>query len=87
VHKCGSYHLFLHIDGEVDLSLIIIPLGLCCMLCVQSIWTTIMLMCDQHSTNWHMQCVMSFLAKVLIGNWVCLWCRKEIGTYISMVCM
>jgi hypothetical protein len=49
-HVCNyaSCHL-LHIDGQVHLSLIIVPTRLCCMLCGQSMRVAIMLICDKCS--------------------------------------
>jgi hypothetical protein len=43
---CASCHLP-HVDGQVDSSLIIVIIELCCMLCKQFTWVTIMLICDQ----------------------------------------
>jgi len=43
---CASCHLP-HVDGQVESSLTIVLVELCCMLCKQFIGATTMLICDQ----------------------------------------
>jgi hypothetical protein len=47
---CVPCHFF-HVDGHIDLSLAIVPIGLHCMLCGQATGVTTMLICDQSSNG------------------------------------
>jgi len=53
VRNCVPCHLP-NVNGQIDPSLVIIPIGLWCMLCGQSTRVAIMLVCDQCSRGWHM---------------------------------
>ncbi len=58
-----------NVDGQIDLSLIMVPTSLQCMLYGQSLGITIMLICDNYYRGWHMGCFMPPLEEVLIGKW------------------
>jgi hypothetical protein len=74
VHNCVLCHLP-NVDGQIDPSLAMIPIGLWCMSCGQYFGTTIMLICDQCSWGWHMGCFMPLVEEVLVGKlWFCFWC-------------
>jgi hypothetical protein len=50
VYNCVPYHL-LNMDGQIDLSLVVVHVNLQCMLCEQSSRAATMLICDQCSWN------------------------------------
>jgi hypothetical protein len=62
-----------NVDGQIDLSLMVVLIRFCCMLCGQYI-VAIILICDICSKGWHMGCLMPPLEKVLIKKWFCPWC-------------
>jgi hypothetical protein len=47
-----------HIDDQIDPSLVLILIELCCMLCGQFMKAATMLIYDQCLKGWHMGCLM-----------------------------
>jgi hypothetical protein len=66
-----------HAVGQVDPTLVVIPIGLQCMLCEES-WgpTRSMLVCDYCSKGWHMGCLTPPLVEIPTSDWVSSQCTK-----------
>ncbi len=75
MHNCVSCHLP-NVDGQIDPSLMVVPIGLHCVLCGQFVGVASMLMCDWWSKGWYMGCLTLHLDKVLVGKWFGLWCTS-----------
>jgi hypothetical protein len=80
VLNCTHCHPY-DVDGQIDPSLMVVPIILCCMLCEQSIKVAniyiYMLIGDRYSKGWHMGCHTAPLEEMLVGKWLCFWCIKQ----------
>ncbi len=83
VHNCAPCHL-LHVDGHIDLSLVVIIVGLCYMLCRQATRATTMLICNKCSKGRHIGCLTPPLLEVLVDKWFCPRCTRLTQVFIFM---
>jgi hypothetical protein len=67
MHNCVSC-LFPNVDGQIDLSFVIVPTKLCHMLSRQSMGVDTMLVYDWCSRGWHMGCLTLLLDKVPVNK-------------------
>ncbi len=58
-----------NVDGKMDPSLTMVPIGLQCMLCGQALGAATMLICDNYYQGWHMRYFMPPMEEVLVGKW------------------
>ncbi len=70
VHNCVPCHIP-NVNGQIDLSLMVVLSNLWYMLCEQFSRIATMLICYQCSQGWHMWCLMPSLKKVPISKWFC----------------
>ena len=74
--NCAPCHLP-NIDGRVDPNLSSIPASLKCMLCGRAQGAATMILCDDCSTGWHMQCLTPPLVQIPINKWRCPRCKTQ----------
>jgi hypothetical protein len=84
VRNCVPCH-FLDVDGQIDSSLVVVPIKLHCMLCGQSTRIATMYICDWSSKGWHMRYLIPPLEEVLLGKWFCPQCTLESYVFIFVV--
>ncbi len=84
VRDCVSCH-FPDVNGQIDSSLVVVPIKFHCMLCGQSTRIATMQICDKSSKGWHMRCFIPPLEEVFLGKWFCLQCTSQSLVFIFVV--
>jgi hypothetical protein len=67
----------LHVLGEMDPTLAVVPAGYKCMQCGESRGWATMLLCDRCQRGWHMTCLRPPLVELPIDEWQCPMCVQE----------